>query len=297
MQIESYSMRKLARFFSHALALGISILPQGAQRFLALFLTWLWVDLFQIRKKVVFSNMDIAFPGLNDQTKENWMRQSIFTLARGFIDVLKIPYLKSAWIDHHVIFHGLENIPKDQGFFFVTLHLGSGDLAAAVVSEKIVPLSLISKRFTNTFADEFWFSLRTKSKTQFIDAHGQNNAFEILKALKSHRAVVFVLDQFMGRPYGIESSFFGRLTGTAYGLALFVLKTKKPVLPLYTYWDNNYKLHITVGNRIDVDDCLNHTKDEAIKKLTQRFNDSLEKIIRQHPEQWMWVHRRWKDFT
>lgn len=290
-------MRKLARFFSHALALVVHMLPECVQRFLAQILTWLWVDLFRIRQNIVFNNIDIAFPGLDLQTKKNWMRQSVFTLARGLFDVLKIPYLKAHWIDQRVVFHGLENVPQDQGFFFVTLHLGSGDLAAAVVSEKIVPLSLISKRFTNSFADEFWFSLRTKSKTQFIDAHGQNNAFEILKALKSQRAVVFVLDQFMGRPYGIESSFFGRMTGTAYGLALFAIKTKKPVLPLYTYWDRDHRLHIAIGNRIDVTDSLNHTKDDAIKKLTQRFNDCLEKIIRQHPEQWMWVHRRWKDFT
>lgn len=289
-------MRKLARFFSALFAFILSFLPWAFNIAVARVLTWIWVDLLGLRKKVVYNNIDIAFPGTNEVTKKKWMRQSIFVLARNFVDVARIPYLSNEWISRNVVIHGQENVPKDQGFFFMSLHLGSGDLAAAIISEKIIPLSLISKRFTNEFADEFWFSLRTKSKTEFIDAHAKNNAFEILKALRLKRAVVFVLDQFMGKPYGIESEFFGKKTGTAYGLALFSLKTKAPVLPLYTYWDDNCKLHIVVGKQIIIDDVPTEDKDKAQQIITNRFNACLEDIIRQHPDQWMWVHRRWKDF-
>ena len=69
----------------------------------------------------------------------------------------------------------------------------------------------------------------------------KNNAFQILGDLKQKRGVTFVLDQFMGMPYGVESRFFGVTTGTAYGLALFAKKTCKPVYPLYTYWSNTGK--------------------------------------------------------
>lgn len=289
-------MRKLARLFSTVFAFIVNLLPWRFNVMFADFLAWLWVDVLNLRQKVVYSNIDIAFPGTPEETKKQWMKKSIYVLGRNFIDMGRIPYLSEEWMKDNVIVHGLENVPRDQGFFFVTLHLGGGDLAVAAISEKVAPLSLITKRFSNAFADEFWFSLRTQSKSEFIDAHSKNNAFEILKALRLKRAVVFVLDQFMGKPYGIETEFFGKKTGTAYGLALFALKTKAPVLPLYTYWDDNNRLHIGVAPAIKIDDVQTDDKSEAQRVITNRFNAALEDIIRRWPDQWMWVHRRWKDF-
>lgn len=289
-------MRKLARLVSATYAFVVHLLPGWFNTLFAKFLAWLWIDVLNLRKKVVYNNIDIAFPGTSIETKKQWMKKSIFVLARNFVDVARIPYLKDEWIKNNVIFHGLENLPQDQGFFILTLHLGGGDLSAAIISEKLAPLSLISKRFSSEFADEFWFSLRTKSKTEFIDAHGKNNAFEILKALRLKRGVVFVLDQFMGKPYGIETEFFGKKTGTAYGLALFAQKTKAPVVPVYTYWDDHNKLHIGIDPAVKIDDVQTDDKLEAQRIITNRFNAALESIIKRWPAQWMWVHRRWKDF-
>lgn len=289
-------MRKLARLVSAVFAFFVNLLPWFFNDLFARFFAWLWVDVLKLRKKVVYDNIDIAFPGTKEETKKNWMRKSIYVLGRNLVDMGRIPYLNEEWIRDNVVVHGMENVPRDQGFFFLTLHLGGGDLAAAIISEKVAPLSLITKRFSNEFADEFWFSLRTQSKTEFIDAHSKNNAFEILKALRLKRAVVFVLDQFMGKPYGIETEFFGRKTGTAYGLAVFAQKTKAPVIPLYTYWDENNKLHISVETAVKIDDVATDDKLEAQRILTNRFNATLERIIKRWPDQWMWVHRRWKQF-
>ena len=289
-------MLKLARLVSSTYAFIVHLLPWWFNKLFAKFLAWLWVDVLKLRTKVVYNNIDIAFPGTPLETKKQWMKKSIFVLARNFVDVARIPYLKDEWINKNVIFHGLENVPQNQGFFVLTLHLGGGDLSAAILSDKVAPLSLISKRFSSEFADEFWFSLRTQSKTEFIDAHGKNNAFEILKALRLKRGVVFVLDQFMGKPYGIETEFFGKKTGTAYGLALFAQKTKAPVVPVYTYWDENNKLHIGIDPAVKIDDVQTDDKLEAQRIITNRFNAALESIIKRWPAQWMWVHRRWKDF-
>lgn len=291
-------MKKLAKYFSAIMATIFKFLPWVFNKLCAHMFAFLWLDVFGIRKKVVFQNLDVAFADLTLMKKNELMRKSLVSLARSFFDVLKIPSINDDWIGKNVLFHGVENVPQDKGCLFLSLHLGSGDLGAAVVSRKVKPLSLISKRFKNQFLDQFWFSLRTQSKTEFIDAHAKNNAFEILKALKNKRGVVFVLDQFMGKPYGIETQFFGRTTGTAYGLALFAQKTKASVVPLFTYWDNNNKLNIEFGKVIELSDLINENSDQNIvnRNITNRFNLVLESIIRQYPEQWMWVHRRWKDF-
>lgn len=291
-------MRKFGHYFSLLTGFFFKYMPWQLNEVLAIFLSYLWVDVLKLRRQVVFDNFEIAFPQkLSIQQKQELMRKNLFYLCRSFFDIMKIPSLNNKWIDENVIYHGLENVTQDKGQLFLTLHLGSGDLVAAIISDKIVPLSLISKRFKNAFVDQFWFSLRGQSKTQFIDAHGKNNAFEILKALKNKRAVVFVLDQFMGKPYGIETEFFGQTTGTAYGLSLFAQKTKAPVVPLYTYWDEQKKLHICFEKPIETTlSSLDLGQDDINREMTNQYNRVLEDIIRKHPNQWMWVHRRWKKF-
>lgn len=260
-------------------------------------MAFLWVDILNLRKKVVYSNLEIVFPGMSNTSKRLIYKKSMTSLCRSVIDVIRIPYLTDEWIDKNVVFSGLDNIKKIQqtesGIFFLSLHLGSGDLAGAITSERVKPVTIISKRFTNQFVDAFWFTLREKSKTEFINAHAKNNAFEILGSLKKERGVAFVLDQFMGKPYGIESKFFGVETGTAYGLALFAKKTKKPVYPLYNYWGEDNKLHICIDEAIDLSAELG----ENNEVMTNKFNQVLEKIIVQHPEHWMWIHKRWKNFN
>lgn len=289
-------MKKLGTLFSAIIAVIMKPVPWRVNYYLAKILAFLWYDLFKIRKNIILSNIETALPGLPPERRDEIARNSMVTLCRGFFDVMKIPYLSDDWIDKNVVYEGWENIEQvknlDSGAFFLCLHLGSGDLAAALVSRRIKPVTLISKRFTNEFLDSFWFGLRERSQTKFINAHGKNNAFEILSALKKKQGVAFVLDQFMGKPFGVESQFFGVTTGTAYGLALFWKKTQKPVYPLYTYWDEQHKFHICIDQPVDLTADLSETNEV----ITNKFNRILEDIIRRHPDHWMWVHKRWKTF-
>lgn len=289
-------MRKFARWFSYVVAFVFKLCPKIVKMIAVEVLAFIWVDIFKIRKSVVYSNIDKALPNSTDLQKKTIYKKSIKALARSFFEVMEIPYLTDSWIDKNVIFHGLENIDPKKATLFLTLHIGSGDLGAAVVCHKLMPISLISKRLRNPFMDEFWFSLRGRSKTEFINAHGKQNAFEILKAIKKNHGVIFVLDQFMGKPYGVETEFFGHKTGTAYGLALFAAKTAKPVIPLYTYWGSDQKMHIIFKPAIDLSQFQNDNSEDKYQKMTQKFNAAIEDIIRSQPEQWMWVHKRWKDF-
>lgn len=293
-------MKKFADIFSSILAWFWSFLPFKANLYFGKFLAFLWVDVFQIRKNVIFNNLDLVFPYATMAEKKIIARQSMQNMCRSFFDIIKIPYLSDAWIQENVKFHGIRNYEQamalKKGILFLSLHLGSGDLGAAVVTKRLAPVYIITKRFKNKFLDSFWFALRGATKTQFIDAHGKKNAFEILGALKRQMGVVFVLDQFMGKPFGILTSFFGKQTGSAYGLAIFAKKTDAPVIPIYTYWGKDGLLNICFGERIDLSANVSDDDDAYKANVTNRFNREIEKIILQHPEHWMWVHRRWKDF-
>jgi KDO2-lipid IV(A) lauroyltransferase len=289
------SLQKLGNLSSRLLAFLWNFTPRRFDVYIAKALAFIWLDVFGVRRDIIYQNLENVFPGMKDSEKRIIAKKSMVSLCRSFFDVIRIPYLTDLWIQQNVVFENESIFKKIRdegaGVFFLSLHLGSGDLAGAIISRTYKPITLISKRFTNLFMDSFWFSLRQQASTLFINAHSKNNAFEILAALKRKRGVVFVLDQFMGKPYGAETEFFGITTGTAYGLALFAKKTARPVYPLYTYWVGD-KLHICVDEAIDLSAHLGETNEV----ITNKFNSVLEKIILRLPEHWMWVHKRWKTF-
>lgn len=282
--------------FSLFIAWLIHFLPRSFANGISFFLAVLWFDIFRIRRKLVLENIQRARPEISEVDKIKIARQSMFYLCRNIFDVLQIPYVNEQWIDENVVFEGLDLVPMDRGVLFMSLHVGSGDIGTAAFSQRSKALSLITKRFKSLFMDTFWFTLRGQSKTEFIDAHSGSNAFEILKGLRRKRGVIFVIDQFMGKPYGVETTFFGHTTGSPYGLALFAQKTEAPVMPLYSYWDHQDKLHIVVEKPLEFKHLLGTDLEKNNVILTQLFNHKLEEIILKHMNQWMWVHRRWKVF-
>lgn len=262
-------------------------------------LGFLWIDFLRVRKKVVLENLRLAFPEKSEADRLLIARRSVYNMGYNFAEFFAIPGMDKEWRQHNIVFHGLEHIQQAQaenkGVFILGMHLGNGDIIANAIASDVTPLVLITKVFKNKILNDIWFSIRGYHGVKYIDAHGSNNAFEILKALKQKSAVVFVLDQFMGRPFGIPTQFFGKRTGTAYGLALFVQKTKAPVIPVYSYDGEDGKIHIVFLPKVDTGSLMTDDKDETTARMTQKFTDIIEDCVRRHPEHWMWVHRRWKN--
>lgn len=237
-------------------------------------------------------NVTFAFPELSKSERYKIVREGLYTFCRSMIDFCTLP--STDFKNCKVV--GLENYLKAQaqgkGVLGLSLHLGSGDYGTGFLASQKINLSVISKSFKAKFLNEFWFGVRQRMGTKFIPAHSSETAFQILKDLKSKRVVVFVNDQFMGKPYGIETTFFGKKTGTAYGLALFALKTGAPVIPIYTYRNIDGEVIVEFGSEVEFE--TTGERDHLVQVNTQKINDCLEKIIRQHPTSWMWLHRRWK---
>ncbi len=282
--------------FTYSLAGLIWILPPSARLTLGRFLGWLWFEVFKLRRFTVLKNLSIAFPDVSHERRMEIARQSVGWLCYNFIEFSLIPLLDQKWLADKVVLHGMGHFKEAQaqgkGVLLMSLHMGNGDVGVAALALKGLKLHLISKKFKNKFLNQFWFGVREQKGTRFLEPHGRSTAFDILRLSREKEAVIFVVDQFMGRPFGIETTFFGRKTGTAYGLALFALKTKSPVVPIYTYRDSELKTHVVFEEAITFEKI--EDKDLQIKLMTQKYNDRVEAIVRKYPAQWMWVHRRWK---
>jgi KDO2-lipid IV(A) lauroyltransferase len=285
------------RFFAKFWGVICFYMPHFVRQAFGHLIAWLWWDVLKLRRFTVYRGLTIAFPKASKEERCRIARRSLVYMGTNLLEFLSLPSVTPEWMQKNVVFHGLENYESarslGRGLFFLSMHMGNGDFGCAMMVMRGIHLHLISKKFKSKPLNDFWFGVRESMGTRFMDPHSPKTTFEILGACKRREPVTFVLDQFMGRPYGIETEFFGKKTGTAYGLALFAIKTKAPVVPVYTYHDEQGKTHVVFEKEI-VASLESGNRDLQILETTQRYNAWIESVICRHPEQWMWIHRRWK---
>lgn len=292
----------LVKLITETTSFLASTLPKPVLWQLGRFVAFLWWDVFRFRRFTIYRNLTIVFPTASKEERKRIAKESLIWMGYNFFEIMQIPSFTQEDLQEQVRFEGLENFMKakaqGKGVLLLCLHIGNGDAAVAYMSLSGMDMSLITKRFKNKTFNDVWFWLRSRNGTKFINAHGRETSFRILKALKNNGSVAFVQDQFMGKPFGIASTFFGKTTGTAYGLALFAAKTGAPVITASTFRDDQFKTVIQFGEEINVEVGLQNSQDKDLQmlRMTEKYNRALEKIILAHPEQWMWVHRRWKKF-
>ncbi len=291
-------MRLWIKWFVKIISFCAWIVPQSVRWSFGVFLAWLWFDVLRLRRYTILRNLTIAFPDWSAEKKYEIARKSMRYLCYSLPEFLVLPMLSKADIGKKIFFHGEENyeaaLKKKKGVLMLSLHIGNGDMGISSIAMKGIPAHLITKKFSNQIANEIWFGIRGAQGAQFIDPHGSKIAFEILAACRKNESIVFVIDQFMGKPFGIETTFFGKKTGTAKGLALFASRTGAPVIPVYTYRDEKLNTHVVFEPEVFVEKI--EDRELQIQVMTQKFNDKVQELVIRHPEQWMWVHRRWKLF-
>lgn len=289
-------MTRLIEVFVRLASALITLLPRRVRHAFGDAIGILWFDVLRIRREVALANLAIAFPEMPELERVRIARASLRHMGRSIADFALLPYFSEARAKREFDVIGQEHIDRalaeGKGVLLLGLHLGSGDLAIAAESRLGYRMNLISKDFSAKALGEVWHKIRRAHGTRLIPP--EKSSFEILRALKRNEAVIFVLDQFMGPPVGVRTRFFGRETGTAAGLALMADRTRAPVLPSYTYRNPDGSSTIVFETPVPFVDM--GSRDENIARMTQAYADTLEAIVRQHPEQWMWIHRRWKEF-
>lgn len=295
----NFWIKLAAKTLALMLSIFFSLWPVQMRWMFARGIAFLAFDVFKIRRFTILKNISLVFPQKSHLDRVALARLSLAHLGFNFIEFCLLPQINQRWLEKKLVVHGWEHYEKarllNKGVLFLSLHLGNGDVGIAALSLLGIRINSISKKFKNQLANEFWFGVREKMGTRFLAPHGKNLAFDILKACRQKEAVIFVIDQFMGPPYGMATTFFGKKTGTAYGLSLFATKTGAPVVPVYVYRDEKFRTHLNFEAPIEA--VIEGDKDQQLQKTTQKYNEVLEKIILQHPEQWMWMHRRWKTFS
>jgi KDO2-lipid IV(A) lauroyltransferase len=289
-------MNFLIKFLFNVASFFLHLLPRRVQLWVGNILGLLWFDVFRIRRSVALANLKLAFPDWTEADRIRTGRASLVNMGQSIVELILMVRYPHQRIAKDFVVEGIEHVEAalalGKGALVLSLHVGNGDYGCMALSLMGFKLNMISKQFKSPALNEFWFGTRRLHGTKFI--REEKSSFDILKALGRNEIVIFILDQFMGPPVGVKTLFFGVPTGTAMGLAVFQDRTRVPLIPAYNERLKDGRFRIVFEKPIEFEDKGTREKNNAF--MTQIYSDKIEQIVRAHPDQWMWIHRRWKEF-
>ncbi len=183
-----------------------------------------------------------------------------------------------------------EALRSGRGVLFLTAHLGNWEYAALGMAASGVTPSVVARPLDNPLLDVLLTGLRTSNGNAIIEKY--DAARGMLRTLRSGGVLGVLADQHVGPPDGIPVPFFGRPASTTSALARIVDRTEALVMPAAAIRVAPARYRLVVQSVLDVR-TLSAEEREA-GRLTARFNAILEGMIREAPEQWLWLHNRWR---
>jgi KDO2-lipid IV(A) lauroyltransferase len=274
---------------------SIGMLPRPLARAAAITLAWT-IYLLHIRlRQVGMRNLALAFPEKTRRERARILRGVFTSLGRQLAELCLFPKYTKENVSQVVVYDGFENferaLARGKGVLFLTAHLGAWELSAFAHSLHGHPLKIVMRPLDNVYLDRLSRRYRTMHGNATVDK--DDFVRGLLSAMKNGETVGILMDTNMTPPQGMFVNFFGIPACTASGLARIALRTDAAVVPGFTVWDpalHKYRLRfdpavnlIRTGND-DADAVAN----------TALFTQVIENYVRRYPDQWLWVHRRWK---
>ncbi|HTR23066.1 MAG TPA: lysophospholipid acyltransferase family protein [Terriglobales bacterium] len=273
----------------------MGVLPRPFARAIGIALGLLVYRLHRRLREVGMRNLTLAFPAMSDDDRRCVLRGEYVSLGRQLAEFCLFPRYAYKNVSKVVVYDGLENYERayarGKGVLFLTGHLGAWELSAFTHSLNGYPLSIVMRPLDNPYIDRLVQRYRTihgnktVSKDDFIRG--------LLVAMRAGECVGILMDTNMTPPQGVFVNFFGIPAYTASGLARIALRTDAAVIPAFTVWEQKLRKYVL---RFDPAlELIRTGNDEAdIVANTAMFTGVIEEHIRRYPDQWLWLHRRWK---
>jgi len=240
-------------------------------------------------RRVGLTNLSFAFPDL-DPASRNRIVDGVFrSIARLLVAIARIPLLNKSNISGWIDYDGFENYAaakrEGRGVLVATAHLGNWELSAFSHALMTEAMNVMVRPLDNPLIDDLVENRRTASGNRLI--FKRDAARLVLKALRNNEAVGILIDQNTTPAEGVFIRFFGKLACAGTAFAKFAGHSGAAVVPGFALWDESRERYV----------LRFYPKVELTGEIaadTQRIHSVFEQIIREHPDQWMWIHRRWK---
>ncbi len=280
-----------------------SATARACVRFHPLHVPWFgsWVYwLLPFRRRLALANLHRVFGGVVAAERIRRLAFGYYAhFARSMVEMLRLPFMsarkRAEWVRVENTESPIQAHGRGRGLILLTGHFGNWE-TATVAALKQFPQYAGKFHFVRRALKPAWFDrfiTRRFRKAGFGTIPKRGSMDLILKLLGEGAIIVFTFDQHAGRPDGIPVEFLGHPAGTFKSLAILALNTEAPVVPASTWRepDGRHVLRFEDPLPLIQDD---ENVGEAIRKNTRAYNAALERMLLRHPEQWIWMHRRWK---
>lgn len=247
------------------------------------------------RRAVARENLTLAFGHeRSPEELEGLCRQTFQHLGMTSVEVLSFLFPSPTFPLSRIRVEGLDHLrfamDRGKGALLLTAHFGNWEFLAAAHVLSGYPLSVVARPMDSPILNRLVTRFREGSGFEII---GKRRALaEVIEALHRQRMVAILLDQNVTRREGVFVPFFGRAASTSKGLALLALRTEAPVVPIFIRREADGGHRVFIEPEIRPSRTEDRNKD--IRAFTAAFTRCVEETIRRWPEQWFWVHRRWK---
>jgi len=249
------------------------------------------------RRRTGRINLNIAFGNSKSTSEKN-------RILKASIIQLVISSLQMIWVgictEERIKFlidgkpEGLDILisclEKGKGIFFLTAHYGNWEVMSINHGYlDICALYSIARKMDNPYLENFIVSMREKSGAKIL--YRDQSPIKIIRALKKNAGVAIMIDQNISKG-GVFVDFFGTKAATTRAIHQLGYKNEVPVIPVFCYPNKEGKYKIVYGPELEYQKSDN--KENDIVQMTGKCVGFLESVIKEKPEPWMWIHRRWK---
>ncbi len=259
-----------------------------------------WVyRLLPFRRSLALANLRRVFGQFASEVQIRRLAAAYYAhIARSMMEMLRLPLMSEqqrlAWVRVENVAAPINAHNQGRGVILLTGHFGNWE-AATVAALKQFPQYAGKFHFLRRALKPRWFDhfiTRRFRRAGFGTLPKRGSMETILKLLSEGAIIVFTFDQHAGRPDGIPVEFLGQPAGTFKSLAILALNTGAPVVPASTWREPDGRHVLRFEDPVPL---IEHENvGEAIRQNTRAYNATLERMLLRHPEQWIWMHRRWK---
>jgi len=240
-------------------------------------------------RRVARKNLAFALPNL-DGAEHGRIVDGVFeSIARVLVALARFPALNGSNISDWIGYEGFENYQaakqEGRGVLIATAHLGNWELSAFAHALMTEPMHVMVRPLDNPSIDRLVEERRKLSGNCLIDKRDAARA--VIKALRRNEAVGILIDQNTATAEGVFVDFFGKPACAGSGFVKLAHRSQAAVIPGFALWNKTQGRYVLrFYPRVEM------TGD--VQADTQRLHAAIEDVIRQYPDQWMWIHRRWK---
>ena len=272
----------------------IGRIPISIRRVIAFFMARLFYHLSLKHRLIAIHNLMRSFPGKSLEEIIRIAKASYYSVTLVLVEFYDIPSLNKDNLSQLITIKGLDNYTnacnEGKGVLLFGAHFGNWEIGNAALAIVTRPLSFVYRILDNRLLEGIVTTVRASCGNTSLPK--ENAMRQMIRLLKKDTTISLLIDQNVDWYEGVFVDFFGRKACTTSGLALLAMHTGAPVLPFFSTRLPDGKYSLEIGKKVDIIRSENRESDILVN--TQIFNNILEEHIRKYPEQWFWVHQRWK---